>query len=439
MAHIKTQTEWENDMSVKILQHARSEIYLDLRYLDVALSALKPQAMEGLETIATDGESLFFSAGQVIRVFRNNPAFMNRAYLHTILHCIFSHLFLKGNRDTKLWNLACDIAVEYTIDQMQAECTKRILSWTRKQMYDRLKEQKQGISAAVIYRMIENEELEQKILLQKEFYTDDHCYWPKKEDGQAKQEQAVRNQNQWNKIARQTKMEQEMRGGETTDGEDLFLAQAAAEKSRRSYKDFLQRFSVLREEIGVDPEEFDLNYYTYGLKLYGNMPLMEPLESREVKKIREFVIAIDTSYSTSGTLVEQFLKETFSILTQKNSFFAQSKIRVIQCDNQIRSDVELKSERDIAALMQEFTFAGGGSTDFRPVFSYINDLIERGELKNLGGLLYFTDGRGVYPKIRPEYQTAFLFLEDYDDTVVPPWAIRLKLEPEEFEGQNAKG
>jgi predicted metal-dependent peptidase len=306
-------------------------------------------------------------------------------------------------------------------------------------MYDRLKERKQGISAAVIYRMIENEELEQKILLQKEFYTDDHCYWPKKEDGQAKQEQAVRNQNQWNKIARQTKMEQEMRGGETTDGEDLFLAQAAAEKSRRSYKDFLQRFSVLREEIGVDPEEFDLNYYTYGLKLYGNMPLMEPLESREVKKIREFVIAIDTSYSTSGTLVEQFLKETFSILTQKNSFFAQSKIRVIQCDNQIRSDVELKSERDIAALMQEFTFAGGGSTDFRLVFSYINDLIERGELKNLGGLLYFTDGRGAYPKIRPEYQTAFLFLEDYDDAAVPPWAIRLKLEPEEFEGQNAKG
>ena len=112
MAHIKTQTEWENDMSVKILQHARSEIYLDLRYLDVALSALKPQAMEGLETMATDGESLFFSAGQVIRVFRNNPAFMNRAYLHTILHCIFSHLFLKGNRDTKLWNLACDIVVD---------------------------------------------------------------------------------------------------------------------------------------------------------------------------------------------------------------------------------------------------------------------------------------------------------------------------------------
>ena len=65
--------------------------------------------------------------------------YLGRAYLHTVLNCIFSHLWIGGNRDRKTWHLACDIAVEYTIDQMQAECTKRILSWTRKQMYDRLK------------------------------------------------------------------------------------------------------------------------------------------------------------------------------------------------------------------------------------------------------------------------------------------------------------
>ena len=160
MAHIKTQTEWENDMSIKILQHARSEIYLDLRYLDVALSALKPQAMEGLETMATDGESLFFSAGQVIRVFRNNPAFMNRAYLHTILHCIFSHLFLKGNRDTKLWNLACDIVVEQTIDGMDKPCTRRALSFLRQQTYEALKGEGR-ISAAVVYRWLRGKSMEE--------------------------------------------------------------------------------------------------------------------------------------------------------------------------------------------------------------------------------------------------------------------------------------
>ena len=412
MAHIQTESEWQEEMSAKIMEFVRHELYMELRYLKLALSQLQLKTDPNLRAFATDGAYLYVAPEWLIGIFEKNAQYLDRAYLHTVLHCIFSHLWIGGNRDRKTWHLACDIAVEYTIDWMQAECTKRILSWTRKQMYNRLKEQKMGISAAVIYRIIENEEPVQKLLLQKEFYTDD----------------------QWNKIARQTKMEQELRGGETADGEDLFLAQATAEKSRRSYKDFLQRFSVLREEIGVNQEEFDLNYYTYGLKLYGNMPLMEPLESREVKKIREFVIAIDTSYSTSGALVEQFLKETFSVLTQKNSFFAQSKIRVIQCDNQVRSDVELRSERDIAALMQKFTVAGGGSTDFRPVFSYVNDLIERGELKNIGGLLYFTDGRGTYPKMRPDYQTAFLFLEDYDDAAVPPWAIRLKLEPEEFAG-----
>ncbi len=94
----------------------------------------------------------------------------------------------------------------------------------------------------------------------------------------------------WNQIARQTRMEQERRGEKPKDGEDLLAAQLAAGKSRRSYRDFLQKFAVLHEELHADPEEFDLSYYTYGLSVYWNLPLIEPLESREVKKIREFVI-----------------------------------------------------------------------------------------------------------------------------------------------------
>ena len=67
-----------------------------------------------------------------------------------------------------------------------------------------------------------------------------------------------------------------------------------------------------------------------------------------------------------------------------------------------------------------------------PAFSYVNDLLEQGELKELAGLLYFTDGKGRYPAKRPDYRTAFLFLEDYDEAAVPPWAMRLLLEKEEF-------
>ena len=39
---------------------------------------------------------------------------------------------------------------------------------------------------------------------------------------------------------------------------------------------------------------------------YGKMPLIEPLESRESKKIRDFVIVLDTSESTAGELVKNF-------------------------------------------------------------------------------------------------------------------------------------
>ena len=237
---------------------------------------------------------------------------------------------------------------------------------------------------------------------------------------------------QWDKIARQTRMEKESRGDETEDGEEILAVQLKAEKSRQSYADFLRKFSVLREELHADPDEFDLNYYTYGLRLYGNMPLIEPVESREVKKIQEFVIVVDTSYSTSGELIHNFLKETYTILTEQNSFFAKSRIRIIQCDDQVRMDEEVKNSRELEQLLNRFTVIGGGGTDFRPAFAYVNELLEQGVLKNLGGLLYFTDGKGIYPKKRPEYKTAFLFLDDYDESAVPPWAMRLRVEQEDI-------
>ena len=63
-------------------------------------------------------------------------------------------------------------------------------------------------------------------------------------------------------------MEKESRGDETEDGEEILAVQLKAEKSRQSYADFLRKFSVLREELHADLDEFDLNYYIYGLRLY---------------------------------------------------------------------------------------------------------------------------------------------------------------------------
>ena len=48
-------------------------------------------------------------------------------------------------------------------------------------------------------------------------------------------------------------------------------------------------------------------------------------------------------------------------------------------------------------------------------------------------LIYFTDGKGIYPKKRPEYKSAFLFMDQEPvDVEIPPWAMRLTLDAEEF-------
>lgn len=437
MQHIQTQEEWEVEMSLKILEYVKNEIYLDLRFMSAALSVLIPKGDKAVHTFATDGSFLCFSTEQMLRVFKQNSKYLDRLYLHTILHCLFSHLWIMpGKNDSgeyrRFWHLACDIAVEYLIDTMNKPCTKRILSGIRIKTYEMLKQEEGSVSAAKIYRRLWELPEEEIMVLEVEFHTDDHRYWPKKTDSEAKQQIASENQKKWDKIARQTQMEQERNGDEQEEGERMLASLIAGQKSRRSYRDFLQKFSVFREELRQDPDEFDLNYYTYGLQIFGNMPLIEPVESRESKKIREFIIVIDTSYSTSGELVKQFLKETAAILNQSNSFFADSVIRILQCDNKVQSDIVIRTETELAQFMEQFELLGGGGTDFRPAFTYINALQEQGYCKNLGGLLYFTDGKGIYPKQCPEYKTAFLFLEEYDETQVPVWAIRLKLEPEEF-------
>ena len=67
---------------------------------------------------------------------------------------------------------------------------------------------------------------------------------------------------------------------------------------------------------------------------------------------------------------------------------------------------------------------GFGSTDFRPVFAYVETLQERQEFDQLKGLLYFTDGYGIYPEHMPEYDVAFVFLHEDDNAPkVPPWAV----------------
>lgn len=427
--HTKTNSEWEEDISIKIINQTRNELYVDLRFLRNALWALTPKKNDSLSSFATNGINISYNATWLMKVYKNNPLFVNRAYLHTMLHCLFSHLWFGENKDKILYGLACDIIVEYTIDSIDKPCVKRIIGWVRQHCYEMVDKEKM-YSAALIYQWLTKLDDKKIQDLKKEFITDSHYFWPDKNDKENKTfSQGI---HKWNKISRQTKLESNLWADESKDGQELFFAQMKGEVSKRNYGDFLKKFMVIREELKCDPDEFDLNYYTYGLSTYGNMPLIEPLETKESRKIQEIVIVIDTSYSTSGSLVRDFLNETFSLIKDEKSFFKDSIIRVIQCDDKVMSDDVITSKKQIDEIFSRFEVKGGSGTDFRPAFNYVNNLIEEGIIKKLGGLLYFTDGKGVYPKKKPSYKTAFIYTRDYDMTNAPIWAIKYHLEPDDL-------
>ena len=145
---------------------------------------------------------------------------------------------------------------------------------------------------------------------------------------------------------------------------DLTQNLRACNRERYDYTDFLRRFATLGEVMQIDDDSFDYVFYTYGLQLYDNMPLIEPLEYREVKRIKEFVIAIDTSGSVEGELVQQFVTKTYNILKQSENFFTKINLHIIQCDAEVQEDVKITCQEDFDRYIATMELHGFGGTDF---------------------------------------------------------------------------
>ena len=411
----------------KILADSRRNLYLAMRFLDLALCAFAYTPGEDNHSVGTDGRSIYYDPEHLIDLYRESPIAVNRLYLHMTLHCVYRHLFRLEDRNRRLWDAACDIATEAVLDSLPHACVKLRLSARRDHLYREIRSRYKLLTADTAYRYLSELQDEDELArLELEFQCDDHNTWYHEDKNPKSRQQ---NRERWDDIANrmQTSMETMEKGIGHEQG-NLYEQVEVENKERYDYKAFLRKFAVYREEMQADPDTFDYSFYTYGLSLYGNLPLIEPQETREVKKIQDFVIAIDTSFSCSEEQVKDFLSETCSILFDSESFFKKVHIRILQCDNRIRRDDLLTSREEMEDYIHHLTIVGRGGTDFTPVFDHVQQLRERGEFSNLKGLLYFTDGRGVYPVRKPPYEVAFIFLrEDYVDTEVPNWAIRLEI------------
>ena len=564
-----------NDLGSRILNQSRYELSLSMRHLAKALDRLPYEMDFNTQRMGTEGERIHFHPEFIFQLFMESPQKLNRLYMHSLLHCLFRHMFKNEDKKEELWNMACDIHVEYVLDSLDVDLLKRPAGEYRENTFQRLEEKIKTLSAERIYQYLEEADLDYDAWerLEREFYKDDHVFWkvidrkdapgqegegdsdgaplplpedfspndrsfpeehdgekrdnkgkpsdehseekdskdedskdrdsqntdskdtdsqntdskdidPNAKDGSAqesmpskdssgdreapfhedsqgedsssrqqgdrkegdrKEEERKRKEQEereereakkkrdelskeWEDISKRTEQEIEHSSKEKQEEQgSLAWFLRLEQKKYTDFRDFLRRLSVDREEMEVDLDSFDYGYYYYGLEQYGNMPLIEENEYREGRKLQELVIAIDTSHSTKGEMVKGFLEETAGILKQKDAFFQKVKVHILECDDELRKDICLENVEDLEQYSKNFAVKGGYGTDFRPVFHYVSDLQKQGELKNLKGLMYFTDGKGRYPKDAPPYVTAFVFPkgEDIDDDNVPFWAMKL--------------
>ncbi len=406
----------------KILELNREELVLAYPFLAPAIYGLEPKASPGSGfryAISQDLEGFLYDPEGIVEDFmagKDTATF----FLHSVLHCLFFHPLLASRYgDGERWDLACDI------------CIRDIMCRLGKSEADDngiladLRERLPVLNAEGVYSALE------KGGVISEFFTvDDHAFW-RDSKGKDRMQADSKSRRKWERIAKEMEFSLQRSKRNSVGRGDLsgyFLEVLEnIERRQMDYGAFLERFGECEEVLKTDPDSFDFPLYTYGLELYGDMPLIEPLEYSERKNVREFAVAIDTSLSCSMELVRHFLEKTYDILFMSMEPGERKKMILFQCDKEIKSETVIEDREELIRYMSKVSVQGRGGTDFRPVFERIEELRKEGSFSSLKGLLYFTDGDGIFPEEPPKYKTAFVVPYGRAFNKVPPWAMKVGL------------
>ena len=459
-------------LSAEVLRLSRNTILINLRFMDAALAelALMPSLM--MRGIATDGTNLVYNPMDILRAYADEKYLINRNYLHVLLHCLYRHNFVNELLDEAVWDLACDITVENIINELSILSLDVSRVTKQGTLINELKNKIKILTTEKIYRYYLDKKITESeiVKIRKDFLADDHALWYRKDDGseaggsdtsdsdnESEQNENKSNLNsvsqdngsqgdssnadgqqskeeRWKEISERMQQDLETFSKDRGDTSGSLMQNLGeVNREKYDYTAFLKKFAVIGEAMKINDDEFDYVFYTYGLKLYKKMPLIEPLEYKDVKRIREFAIVIDTSGSVSGELVQTFINKTYNILKNTESFFSKINLHIIQCDADVQEAVKLTSQDEFDDYIKNMKLHGCGGTDFRPAFELVNNLVKSGEFAKLKGIIYFTDGWGVFPEKKPVYDVAFVFIrQDNFNPNVPPWAIKLVLDKDDI-------
>ena len=466
--HMEKADRWSDQLlsvAEKILTVARNTLFVNYRYLENAVGRFDFIPATNTPSITTDGEHIFYNPEWVIKRYKESTKLPTHDLLHMVLHCVYRHSFVYPSVNRQLWDLASDMAIESIIADLNKD---HPVSIKKRDILDDLKKETKLITAERLMQYFEDLNDPNQIDEWEKLFEDcdDHSAWynpqqfrsgknqaPLKAKGggskpndpvdggsegeptedESESERRSKMNEKWKDISEH--IQKEMEDFQKCQGNgagNMIQSIKDLNREKYDYGEFLKKFTVRQEVCKIDMDQFDYNFYAYGLEQYGDVALVEPLEYKEERKLREFVIAIDTSGSVHGDLVQAFLRKTYNIMF--DSIIGRNlNIYIIQCDANIQEAVCIHSKEEFEAYIKHMELKGFGGTDFRPVFEFVNKKVKDKEFTNLKGLIYFTDGYGTFPKKKQEYDVAFVFVNenndpDFEPPEVPPWAIKLILE-----------
>ena len=229
----------------EILFAARNELYMNLPYLDVALCGLRfAPGDEVTRSIATDGQTLYYSGSWLAERYLRSRVLTNRAYLHVILHCMLRHLAKKRGKAAELWDLACDVAVESILSELDYPCLDEGTVPMKQKFFGECRQEMPVLTAEGIYRYLLRRDLGEYELaqLQRRFLVDDHGLWD-----QQQEEQNQKQDQQWKDRSEKTRTGMEtVTAGQSTGGEAVLEQIQVATRDDVDYRAFLRRFAVPR-------------------------------------------------------------------------------------------------------------------------------------------------------------------------------------------------
>ena len=370
------------------IQKARTALLLDHPFFGSLLFRLGGRASNSIQTMATDGVSLFYNPAFVETL---NAAELAGVLAHEVMHPALQHHTRRGDRELKRWNMACDYAINPLLLNAGLSLPKDVL----------IDHRLRGMSAERIYNLIEEQQDQDGSSHEREnpesaapdgeggkqgdnpgepaapttpggFGQVLDAPEPGGDDGETVAEQA----REW-KIAVEQAENVAKLAGKLPVGVTRSLEQSEA--AGVDWRELLRR--AWSETIPSDYSWMPPNRRHIWAGLY--------LPGVRSEGAGEIAIAVDCSGSVNARQLGLFEAEIRSIIEGQRP----SRVHVLYFDTEV-----YKAEVYQAGEMIALTPVGGGGTNFAPCFRWLD---ERGIVPQT--LVFLTDLCGAFPKETPAY------------------------------------